>query len=316
MGTTGKYSCPANNADSTRHADYVMLRGIQCRPCMAESTVIDMDPVSNQVWIGLTWGPLMNDEGTLIDHHVTSYSVHIVDKTGRRLMTVASNVRKAPSNSSCCKPDLYSTSYAGMLPENYDKFMIVPNVGANEFLPMGFLTDAIVDNQQGLADVVNGSFTVDVSDPEAFKTNPAVAEALREAIADTITGVSREHVRILGITVTTTSSGSRRLRDTAGRRLAGSAKVDYQIILPSNYGGSPITATSINAETLKTNINTRITERNIAGVQVTGVKDFAVTTSSIGTPVSTGSAHRNARLGELAALLSMAAVLAMLGMHC
>jgi len=113
-----------------------------------------------------------------------------------------------------------------------------------------------------------GSFTMKVSDAAAFKTNAKVKVALQTAIADTIDGVSKEHV-----TITKVSDAP-----ASGRRLnshGGSVKVEYEINLPKTYTGaaSTLTAASMKAAlpaaTLMSNINAAITAADVADVSVT-----------------------------------------------
>lgn len=309
MGTTAKYSCPANNANGSRMPDYVSTSGVQCKPCSSVPTVTDMNPVSGDFWVSLTWGPLMSTTGKFVEADINGYSVHVVDSKGRRLAKVG-DVQKVNSSTSCCTPDLYSATIAGKLPTGYDRFMIVPNIDANTFLPMGFLSDVLIDNDAGLAEFVEGSFKVDVSNAAEFETNPAVKEALRQAVADSISGITKDLIRIVNVTAI-----SRRLRDVSPRKLtAGTVQVDYVIMLPNDYAGPAITPTTIDATTLKDAINTRISERNIPGVTVTAVKDITAQTTTLGSPMATAGTSHNALPRLFGALGWIVASMGMLSM--
>jgi len=198
------------------------------------------------------------------------------------------------------------------LPAGYDKFLIVPNVGQDQWLPMGVLTDSIIDLSAGLATKVTGQFTLKVSSTALFTTDPKVNEALREAVADSIAGISKEHVRITNVTTI-----SRRLREeqSARRLAAGSVKVTYEIVVPATYTGSSITAKSITATTLQTAINTRVAARGVVGATVTEAPVIgAVTSSSVGTPIATGGSQRASPLGFAFAFVGIAATIGITSM--
>jgi len=307
LGTKAKYSCPTNNFNSSRMPDYVSTAGLQCKPCSSVPVVTDMNPVAGDFWVSLTWGPLVSVSGKFVETDIKGYSIYVVDSKGRRLEKIT-DVQKVDSSTSCCTADLYSATIAGKLPTGYDRFMVVPNIDASTFLPMGYLSDIIIDNDAGLAEFVEGSFKVDVSNAVEFRTNPAVREALREAVADTIPGITREFVRIVNVTAV-----SRRLRDAAPRKLtAGTVQVDYMILLPSDYAGPAISPTSIDPTALKEAINTRISARNIQGVTVTEVKEITAETTTLGTPVATSGACHSGLPKLFGLLLCTAASFGML----
>jgi len=305
IGTKASYSCPANNAGTKMMPDFVTADAVKCRACGARTVIRDLDPQTGAFWVALEWGPLMSDSGAFVETDVTSYTVHIVDSNGRILSTVGT-ANKVASNTSCCTEDLYSYSAAGTLPQGYSKFMIVPNVGPDAWLPMGILTEPIIDSTQGMATKVMGSFTMKVSNAGLFKTDPKINAALREAVADTIAGVEKDNVRITNIT------SARRLREDEGaRRLsAGTVKVNYEIVLPDTYTGAVIKKSSISPTTLMTAINTRVAAKGIAGVTVTEAPVVAEPSSStVGQPKSTGGALRSAPLGLAAGLVVVVTML-------
>jgi hypothetical protein len=308
--------------DTKRQPDFIQEAAVMCKTCSAGTSkylsISDKDPESGRVWVSLKWGPLMTSGGKFVENDVKLYRIFVVDSKGRIIGNSIGDAQKAPTESTCCISDLYSASVAGELPTGFDRFMVVPVVviGGNEVhLPMGLLTDIIVDNDAGVAVKVQGSFKLTVANAAAFKTDPAVKESLRKAIADTIDGVDSDLVRILNVTTVTT----RRLRDTAERRLATEVKIDYEIILPEAYSGPPVTAASIPKAALQKNINTRIAE-NPAISAAMKTQFVATVTSvaapvedSIGTPRATGGARRNHPLGFFATLIGMASALGMLG---
>jgi hypothetical protein len=118
--------------------------------------------------------------------------------------------------------------------------------------------------------------------PSDFKTNPDVKEALSAAIADTLQGVDKEHV-----TITEIRDGRRLgLLEDSYRRLSSDVSVLYEINLPSTYSGDPITTTSFNADTLKTNINAQLTAKSVSAsvssLEVKDVQSVTVTTTDRG----------------------------------
>jgi len=264
----------------------------------------------------------MSSAGEFTENDVEGYNVYIVNNKGRILEKVA-YVEKVASTTQCCTATLYSTSISVKLPTGYDKFMIAPYSGVY-VLPMGFLTETISDDTAGLAEKVTGSFTLEVSDIEAAKKSPKFRDACRIGLANSISGVTKDQVRITDIKAAT--GATRRLRldgltarlSEAARRLAshatgGSVIVEYEIILPESYSGPPIGASTITAATLKDKINKAVVDSG-AGITVTKVKDItAPTTTSVGTPGSSGGARRNAPLGLFATLVAMAAALRMWG---
>jgi len=301
LGAKASYSCPSNNGLKTRQPDFVTAAAVKCKACSARATVTDLDPQAGKFWVGLQWGPLMSEKGAFVETDITSYTVHIVDSKGRILSTVG-EAPKVKSTSSCCIANMYSYTAAGTLPAGYNKFMIVPNVGAKH-LPMGILSDAILDVTAGLSTKITGSFTMKVSNPTLFKTDKKVNAALREAIADTITGVDKDNVRITGVT------DGRRLEEENRRLAAGSVKVSYTIVVPETYTGPAIKTASIVPATLMKAINTRVAAKGVIGATVTEAPVVAtVTVKSVGIPRTTGGAYRGAQMG---AFVGVAALLAM-----
>lgn len=246
---------------------------------------------------------------------MASYSVIIVDANGRSLEKVA--VVPADANPSCCMNNAYDVTVGGTLPTGFDKFMIVPNfegttMSTAKHLPMGALTNTLVDVSTGLATKLEGSFTLTVSNAANFAADPKVSLALRSAIAATITGINEEHVRITGVTV------ARRLRsnDDSPRRLtSGSVRVNYVIYVPQALvdAGTTISSSSLAPATLLTNLNTKLTERGVQGsYTVTGSITVATAApATVGTaPESgTGAARRSAELGAVVALFGALAML-------
>jgi len=291
---------------------------VKCKPCSGKTGMNpkDLDTRPDSVWLALQWGPLMNDKAAFVEADISGYSIDAVDSKDRILTNMAM-VSKVTSSSTCCTNDLYSVIIQKNIKESkaygMSKLMITPyfkmGVGSTAriaYLPMGMLTDVIVDVTAGLASTVKGSFTMKVSDVEEFKTNKAVNMALREAVADTIKGVEKDSIHINGISsVDVPTDNTRRLMPQPG-----SVKVDYTIMLPASYAGEPIKAASISPTKLMSAINTRIAAKGIVGVSVTEAPVIAVTkATSIGKPMATAGAHRNAALGFFAALLGLSALL-------
>jgi len=129
--------------------------------------------------------------------------------------------------------------------------------------------------------------------------------ALKEAVADTLSGVEKESVVIDGVETVST----RRL-DAERRLNAGSVKVSYTIVLPQSYAGPEIKAASIVPATLMKNINTRIAAKGVTGGSVTEVPTIAVVTQErVGTPLQTSGSVGGATLGFLVGLLGFSALL-------
>jgi len=323
-----KYSCPANNADMKRVPDFIQPAGVMCKPCSHQATVTDLSTEQGEFWVGLEWGPLIDTKGAMQEDNVAAYQVHIVDSKGRILTTV-DTVDKTESPATCCTKGLYSTTVTGKLPVGYDKFMITPVTGFKKIanksdvamnLPMGFLTDPIIDVEQGLSTKVVGSFELvlskSVADLKAnVKEYRKVKAAFRGAIADAIEGVIKDWVLIKDITQKKNSTAVRRLREetSVARRLAGGkVVVDYEIIIPETASVGEITAASINPDVLKKSINTRVKAAGVSGVEVSGkITVNAPVAKPVGTPMAqTGGARRHAPLAAFVGSI----VLAMVGM--
>jgi len=308
-GEKVKFSCPANNIDATTKADFVSAAGVRCKACSHRVAVKDLDTTKDKFWVGLQWGPLMNDAGVFVEAAVTGYQVSIVD-SNKRVLKVVGQAPKVTSSTTCCTGDLYSFTASGTLPVGYARFMITPTFGTDDalMLPMGVLTDAILDVTAGIVTKVKGSFTMKVSNAAAFKTNPKVEMALREAVADTLVGIEKDHIVITGIVDVDRRLSEERM--LGGHTGAGSVKVEYEIMVPQTYTGATITAASFKPATLMTNINKRITSKGVAGVSVTEAPVVAKPTmSSSGTPLQTAAADRSAALGFLVGLVGVAALL-------
>jgi len=113
----------------------------------------------------------------------------------------------------------------------------------------------------------SGSFTIKVSNATLFKTEPKVKDALREAIADTIAGVEKDHVHITLIT------NGRRL---AAHGDAGTVKIEFDVVMPGTFKGD-INPSSMVPATLMKAINTRVAA---AGMTATVTEAPAVTGSA------------------------------------
>jgi len=136
-----------------------------------------------------------------------------------------------------------------------------------------------------VAQVVTGETKLTLTNvPANFSTDPNVKVALSEAIADTIPGVEKEHVTITEIIVT------RRLQDLKWnvRRLAGDVTVKHTINLPATYTGGAITSSSFKADTLKKNINARLTSKGVS-VQVSALQVMKMETTAAPTAAPTAT---------------------------
>lgn len=320
FGNKVSYSCPDNNADPKRVPDFVTHYGIFCKPCSASLTIKDLDPQAGKYWVALEWGPLMSSKGEFVEDAVTGYEVWMVDSMARKIGSKAVGfAEKVIAAKKCCTKDMYSFSVAGTLPEGAynNKFMIVPVVGGTSF-PMGALTAPFVDVTTGLAAKITGSFTIKVSNAKLFATDKKIEAALREAVADTLEGISQGNVRIISVTVVPKATTRRLDEEDEERRLvkhtggaaAGTVKVDFEIIVPETYTGKAIKTASIVPAKLMKAINTRVEAKGIVGAKVTSAPVIAVITSkSVGTPKSTGGAERSAQMGLFAALVGFAAIM-------
>jgi len=298
-------SCPLNNAATARVPDFISAGAVKCKQCGFVSAITDLDPQVGKYWIALKWGQLMNKDGTINEAGVTAYSVHFVDAKNRIVETIG-EVKKVPGSSTCCVADLYSITIAGTLPAGFSKVMVTADFGIGMSLPMGALSAVLDDRTTGLATKVTGSFTIAVSDVALFKTSKIVNAALREAVADSLTGVTKDNVLITGVTA------ARRLAaKSEGRRLAaGNVKVDYVIALP-DYTGPAITAGSITVATLKTAINARLTAKGITATATANPVVAPPATTTVGTAKAASGTERTAPMGFLAVVVGFAAVLGM-----
>jgi len=296
---------------------------VKCKPCSASTKITDMDARPDMFWVGLEWGPLMSTSGAFAEKYVTGYMVHIVDSKNKILQTLDPPVDKVSSSTTCCSDKLYSyTAQGDTLPKGFSKFMIVPTMMVNGMevpLPMGVLTNVLDDTAQGTVTIYKGSFDLELSvslvdlkkDKKKYRK---VTEALREAIADTITGVDKNMIRITGLSAG--ANTTRRLREEPkARSLAGKGKVkvSYEILIPESADVIKITKSSIDPAKLKKAINKRVADKGVVGVSVTG--DIVVAepdADTVGAPMQTGGAHRKAPANLLAALLAVLGALYMI----
>jgi len=322
LGAEAKFTCPANNMNSNMTPYFASPNAVKCKPCSASTKITDMDARPDKFWVGLEWGPLMSTSGAFAEKYVTGYMVHIVDSKNKILQTLDPPVDKVSSSTTCCSDKLYSYSAAGTLPTGFSKFMIVPTMMVNGMevpLPMGVLTNVFDDTAQGTVTIVKGSFDLELSvslvdlkkDKKKYRK---VTEALREAIADTITGVDKNMIRITGLSAG--ANTTRRLREEPkARSLAGKGKVkvSYEILIPESAGDIGFSKSSIDPAKLKKAINTRVAAKGIVGVSVTG--DIVVAEPDVeteGAPMQTGGAHRKAPANLLATLLAVLGALYMI----
>merc|ERR1719247_1972906 len=125
---------------------------------------------------------------------------------------------------------------------------------------------------------------------------------MKEAIADSLTGVSAGQVTVRSVACT---AGSRRLhglvdsdhsRSQAARRLAGSLTVHYEVNVPR--GVTAPTQGDLSTMTLKTNVNSRLLQQGVTG----GTTSFMDSARS-GARKGTTNASITGVLGLLAATL-------------
>jgi len=117
---------------------------------------------------------------------------------------------------------------------------------------------------------IKSSLTMQVSKCHAASDEGKVRNAMKEAIADSLTGVSADQVIVRSVACSVGGPTSRRLHGLGARRLAGSLVVDYEIHVPS--GVTAPMQSDLSTMTLKTNINSRLSQQGVTDVVTSSVR--------------------------------------------
>merc|ERR1712226_1379411 len=189
--------------------------------------------------------------------------------------------------------------------------MVVPysKVGADRHeLPVGAFA-AMVDTTEGITNVVNGSLSFSASDPTSFASTPNAKHALREAIADTLDGVTWNMVHVIDVTARGSGESIWSKNTVHGRDLQASDDVWvlFNIYLPTDNVVTDIEASDISASSLTTNVNKRLVEQGIKDQHVENVIVGGAPADQLGEKDWTDGAHQS-RFATVA--LAMAAVFA------
>merc|ERR1719409_1652951 len=149
-------------------------------------------------------------------------------------------------------------------------------MNTSHHLPMGGLSNVITDSTSGTVPTVRGSVQFTVTSVAAFLTDMRARDAVKEAIADEITGVSKENIQITQVVAA--ASGGRRL----GAHAAGGVVVHYLIYVPAalTAAGTTISSANINAATLKTKLIAKLQEKAPGEYTVSGDITVAASTTS------------------------------------
>jgi hypothetical protein len=332
LGNTFNAQCPANNNNNLQKAMPVPngdVKPVRCQAC-AISASADKEPTEGQYWVELAWGRNIVHSPTPnvaagFSEQFTGYKIYIVDANGYWVETIkttdsqASTVdMKIPVKSesmltkpACCHSMEYKKTVKGTWPAGGAMFAIVPYHDVSDTvsftMPIGTYSTAFVDNKAGTATKVVMAVTMALAteaEATAFITHPNAKDIMAESLAASLEGIDSSMIYILKLSVVT------RRRLAAARRLAASVKCDYEILLPSDYSGEAITASSVSGDALKTAVQTKAAAAGVP-VTVATVTSAEPVSSSVGTddtPV-TGAAQPMAG-SVLSAMLAIAMVLA------
>jgi hypothetical protein len=114
---------------------------------------------------------------------------------------------------------------------------------------------------------IKSRLTMQVSNCHSTSDEDKVKNAMKEAIADSLTGVSADQVIVRSVACTV---GGRRLHGLGARRLTGSLVVDYEIHVPS--GVTAPKQSDMSTMTLKTNVNSRLSQQGVTDVVTSSVR--------------------------------------------
>jgi len=152
-GTMPTFSCPWNNSDSGRLADYVGEVPHQvCQVCGVKADLEDED-VREGWFSGVVSFGAAEIGGIVDETPISEYTVYVVNASGARLgdPVAALPKRVAEVPGECCSGDTYQARIQVSLlgeREGFDRFVIFLVVNGIE-LPVGAPTAAIVDKKPG-----------------------------------------------------------------------------------------------------------------------------------------------------------------------
>jgi len=152
-GAVPTFSCPWNNSDPTRPADYIgeVPRQV-CQVCGVKAELKDED-IREGWFSGLVSFGAAEHGGVVDEAQVSEYRIYIVNASGSRLGDPVAKLPKRAESvpGECCSGDTYQARVEVSLLEDraaFDKFMIFLVVDGVE-LPGGAPTPAIVDLKPG-----------------------------------------------------------------------------------------------------------------------------------------------------------------------
>jgi len=316
--------CPANNGDITRVPFVSQANAIKCKACNLRPDVTDIDVRANKYWVELAFGRNTAGVAGVIDESMlVGYMVQIVDAHGYKKADTgpAGNVLKKPAQENpCCDRLEYSTTLKGDWPAGGSHFMIVPYTcdqsyitadgkcpsnSSTYMLPVGTLSAAFVDVQEGTVKIIAATITMTVNNPDAFAANPASVGIVQESIAESIAGVEKSMVNVKNITSVPAS----------GRRLGGHGgakklSIDYEIMIPSTSNvavSKDDVSAAMTSPTFTSKMNTKAAAQNIdlgaTGVQAT-VTETPIVAALPETP--TGAAPPMAGINLMALIIALA----------
>jgi len=197
LPATFKLTCPAGPVAPGTRPVYALPSTMNCRPCFV-SSVTDRDPRPGKYSLFFTFGDLVNTSGKYI-RGVTHYEVALVDKSGRKLKTVAL-VDADQNQASCCEHAKYSirvrfnaTDMKAHYPNGYYRWdsdtnpmrLAITARADPIYLPYLAFTSPIVDSTSGRVKIFKGSFLMMMSPSDASRLaqNQRVKVALGKAFA-------------------------------------------------------------------------------------------------------------------------------------
>jgi len=184
-------------------------------------------------------------------------------------------------------------------------------------LPMGFLSNQIVDLTSGTATELNGDMDLNMASAQEAQTlinDPQAKVALEKSIANVI-GINAEYVSVTGITV----KQRRRLSLDLRRLNTVKVTVAYTIILPPTYTGAtitPSTVADIDETALKNEINTQLVEQGVTGVTVASIDPIVAPTQTTVEGIAPATGGTRHQAGAFASIIAVIVAAWMLSEDC
>jgi len=308
MSASLEVTCPENNA-AAGTLPFLASAPVGCKACGLSTATLtkasDKDPALGKFMVELKWGGNINSQNQFVNTF-DEWEIHMVDANGVS-KGVAARVPKKVAPSTCCNQNEYKKTVRGTMATGATKFMIVPHAKAVALksaafsLPVGVMTSAFVDWNDGSATVHTGEMTMGVSDAAGFAASPHRFQIMADAIAAAAKDITADMINVVSVNVARRLSNTRLLA-------AGNLKVVYEVIVPSTFSGQAFTAASIDKTALKSAVVTQAQASGMSSFAVTSLTVKAPTTTSVGTGTQvTGAASPMAGVSALIVAVVMLA---------